>query len=319
MRNAILRADLVRDNGQHRSAIWHVFSHRGMGFFAGSVDSADANPKSDFHMPPAATHPHDGTVAGIVTDPTTGDPVGGAVVQVTGQGDQYSATTAANGFYEIDGLVTGTYKKVVATAPGYFGSAHKGTAVSFNKFQVPGDFTNFHIIRDWAATSGGAAVDSFNGPDYSQFGCGPDGAFDTSLTTGWGSTTGDDQGDPTNTFIDKFVVVKLPQPVDITEFRIDPSATCGDGLSASTGNVTVAVSTTGVTFNNVATASFTNADDGHLNTVTPSSPANGIQYVKLTIHSNQTPSFATNCPNGPYSGCAFTDLTELAVLGTASP
>jgi hypothetical protein len=319
MRNAILRADLVRDDGKYRNAIWRVFAHRGMGFFAGSLDSADANPVSDFHMPPAATHPHDGTVAGIVTDPSSGDPVAGAVVTVTGQGDQYTDTTNAQGQYEIDGLVTGTYKKIVASAPGYFGQSKAGTAVSIGQFQVPGDLTNFSITRDWAAISGGAAVADFNGPDFSQFGCGPEGAFDTSLTTGWGSTTGDDDGDPTNVFVDKFVVVELPQAVDISSFEIDPSATCGDGLSASTGDVTISVSSNGTTFTNVATASFTNADDGHLNTVNPTSAANGIKFVKLTIHSNQTPSFATNCPNGAFSGCAFTDLTELAVVGTASP
>ena len=63
---------------------------------------------------------------------------------------------------------------------------------------------------------------------------------------------------------------------------------------------------------------FTNADDGHLNSVTPTGPTDGVQFVKLTIHSNQTPSFSTSCPNGAFSGCAFTDLTELAVLGSPS-
>jgi hypothetical protein len=320
MRDGILRADLVLDNGKYRTAIWHVFAHRGMGFFAGSIDSADASPASDFHMPPAATHPHDGVVAGIVTDPTTGDPVAGAVVQVTGQGDQYTDTTNAQGQYAIQGLVTGTYKKVAATAPGYFGDAHTGRAVSVGAFNPSTDLTNFSITRDWAATSGGASVADFNGPDFSQFGCGPDGAFDTSLVTGWGSTTGDNNGDPTNSFVDKFVVVKLPQPVDITSFKVDPAATCGDGLSSSAGDITIAVSTDGNVFANVGTASYTEGpDDNGLNTVTPTGATDGIQYVKLTIHSNQTPSFATNCPNGAFTGCEFTDLTELAVLGTPSP
>ena len=31
---------------------------------------------------------------------------------------------------------------------------------------------------------------------------------------------------------------------------------------------------------------------------------------------SETPDFATNCPLGAYSGCAFTDLTELAVFGS---
>ena len=105
---------------------------------------------------------------------------------MTGQGNQYTDTTGANGFYEIDNLVTGTYAKVAASGPGYFGSAHSGKAVSIGDFHVPADFTNFDITRDWAATSGGAQVVDFDGPDFSPQ-CGPDGAFDTSLSTGWGS------------------------------------------------------------------------------------------------------------------------------------
>lgn len=317
MRNAILRADLVAYGGKFADTIWQTFAHRGMGFFAGSVDSADASPASDFHVPPPPGTPHNGVVSGTVTDTVTGDPIAGAVVQVTGQGDQYSTTTNAQGRYAIGGLVVGTYAKVAASAPGYFGAAQPGKAVS----GPPTFGTSFSIVHDWAATSGGAAVADFNGPDFSGFGCGPNGAFDTSLTTGWGSTTGDDAGTPTNQFIDKFVVVKLPRPVDITTFEIDPSATCGDGLSASTSEVTIAVSPDGNTYTDVFDNTgngFTNADDGHLNSVTPTGPTDGVQFVKLTIHSNQTPSFSTSCPNGAFSGCAFTDLTELAVLGSPS-
>ena len=145
------------------------------------MNSADTTPGEDFHTPPPASRPHDGTVAGIVTDPTTGQPVQGAVVTVTGQGNQYTDTTGANGFYEIDNLVVGTYAKVAATGPGYFGDAHSGKAVSIGDFNVPGDFTDFSITRDWAATSGGSQVVDFDGPDFSPD-CGPDDAFDTSLS-----------------------------------------------------------------------------------------------------------------------------------------
>jgi hypothetical protein len=318
MRNAVLRADLVAYGGRFADTIWQVFAHRGMGFFAGSIDAADGNPASDFHVPPPAGTPHNGVVSGTVTDSVTGDPVAGAVVQVTGQGDQYSTTTNAQGRYAIGGLVVGTYAKVAASAPGYFGAAQPGDAVSGQ----PTFGTNFSIVHDWAAISGGAAVADFNGPDFSAFGCGPTGAFDTSLTTGWGSTTGDDNGTPTNQFIDKFIVVRLPRPVDISSFEIDPSATCGDGLSASTSEVTISVSTDGNgftdVFDNIGTG-FTNADDGHLNPATPTGATDGVQFVKLTIHSNQTPDFNTNCPDGAFSGCAFTDLTELVVLGSPSP
>ena len=53
--------------------------------------------------------------------------------------------------------------------------------------------------------------------------------------------------------------------------------------------------------------------------LTPTSATNGIQYVRLTILSNQTPNRAVNCPDGGFSGCSFADFTELAVVGSPSP
>jgi hypothetical protein len=258
-------------------------------------------------------------VAGTVTDPTTGDPVQGAVVQVAGQGDQYKTTTNADGEYAIFGLVTGTYAKVAASGPGYIGDAHPGKAVSIGDFDPTTDLTDFEIIRDWAAASGGGAIADFDGPDYTQFGCGPSGAIDLSLVSGWGSTTGNNNGDPTGVFVPKSITIALPEPVDITTFGIDPNATCGDGGSASTGDFTIETSTNGSSFTEVASGTFDAEDRGRLNPVAPSGGDTGVQFVRFTIESNQTPDFATNCPDGPFSGCSFTDLTEIAVFGTASP
>jgi hypothetical protein len=41
----------------------------------------------------------------------------------------------------------------------------------------------------------------------------------------------------------------------------------------------------------------------------------GVRYVRFTMQSPQVPDFATNCPDGPYDGCVFMDLTELEVFG----
>jgi extracellular elastinolytic metalloproteinase len=286
-----------------------------MGFFAGSVDSADTTPRNDFHVPPKSSTPHDGAVAGTVTDPTSGAPVAGALVKVTGQGDQYTAITDSRGFYEIDGLYIGTYAKVAASAPGYFGQTKRATAVRVGRFGA-GDVTDFSITRDWSATAGGARVVGFDGPDFSSFGCGPAQAFDTSLGTGWGSTTGDTNGDPTNVFAPKTITVQLPKAVNISPFAVDPAATCGDGASASTGAYRIETSIDGSTWTTAASGTFTSADDGHLNAVPPVAGSAGVQYVRFTMLGNQTPDFTNNCPNGAYSGCAFTDLTELAVFGS---
>jgi hypothetical protein len=181
-----------------------------------------------------------------------------------------------------------------------------------------GAVENATLRRDWASQTGGASVTDFNGPDYSPA-CGPDGAIDNSLSTGWGSTTGDNAGDPTNVFVPKHITVQMPQGVNITSFAVDPSATCGDGGSASTGSFQIETSPDGTTWTTAATGSFTAADRGRLNPVAPTAGSQGAKFVRFTILGNQTPDFATNCPNGAFSGCSFTDLTELEVYGTPAP
>jgi hypothetical protein len=44
-----------------------------------------------------------------------------------------------------------------------------------------------------------------------------------------------------------------------------------------------------------------------------------VRFVKLTMLGNQTPDFETNCPDGAFSGCQYTDVSEIDVCGTESP
>ena len=159
----------------------------------------------------------------------------------------------------------------------------------------------------------------FNGPDYTDFGCGPEQALDLSLGTGWGSTTGNTKGTPTNVFVPKFLTVDMKRKVNITSFAVDPSAACGDAGSASTGAYQIETSPDNVTWTVAASGTFTEADRGRLNLVKPTQASLGIQFVRFTILGNQVPDFAVNCPDGGYDGCAFTDLTELQVYGVATP
>ena len=311
MRNAIIQADLVAYDGAHRGVLWTTFAHRGMGYFAGAIDGGDTAPAEDFHTPPPP-YTQRTSITGTVTDPTTGDPVQGALVKVAGQGDQFADVTGADGSYTISGLYAGTYKKVVASGPGYFPEAKEVDSTS----STP---TDFSITRDWAAESGGAEITDFNGPDYTAYGCGPEGAIDLGLSTGWGSSTGNDAADPTNVFVPKHIVVDMHRAVNISTFGVDPTSTCGDAGSASTGSYKIETSTDGTTWITAATGAFTAADRGHLNDVAPLAGAAGVRYVRFTILGNQTPDFATNCPDGQYDGCSFTDLSELAVFGSETP
>jgi hypothetical protein len=169
------------------------------------------------------------------------------------------------------------------------------------------------------AACGGAKVAAFNGPDYTDFGCGPAQALDLSLTTGWGSTTGNNKGTPTNVFVPKFITVDMGRRINITSFAVDPSATCGDADSASTGAYRIETSPDNVTWTVAASGTFDETHRHKLNTVTPTQGTAGVQFVKFTILGNQVPDFATNCPNGGFSGCSFTDLTELQVYGVPTP
>lgn len=106
--------------------------------------------------------------------------------------------------------------------------------------------------------------------------------------------------------------------VDVDSFGIDPSATCGDGGSASTGDYRIETSPDGSTWTTAAEGTFTVYDRGRVNEVTPTAGSTGVRYVRFTMLSNQTPDFATTCPDGPYSGCSFTDLTEIELVGAAT-
>ena len=96
--------------------------------------------------------------------------------------------------------------------------------------------------------------------------------------------------------------------------------TCGDDDSASTGVFRIETSTGRDRSTTSATGEFTSADNGQLNDVIPApGTGDGVRFVRFRMLSNQTPDFATTCPEGAYSGCSFTDLTELAVFGAEAP
>ena len=157
---------------------------------------------------------------------------------------------------------------------------------------------DWSVVRDWAASGGGASVTDFSGPDYTPYGCGPSAIIDQSLGMGWGSDAGPDG---------QYVVIKLPQAVDISTFGIDPSNTCGDGPEAATADYRVETSADGQTWTTAAEGTFGEDNLGQLNSVTPTAGADGVQYVRYTMLT----------PQGG-AGVQFLDSSEVEVYGVPS-
>ena len=316
VRNSILQADVADNGGANSAAIWKVFAGRGMGYFAGSIDGDDTHPVEDFSLPPAPGS-KTATVSGTVTDTDTQAPVAGALVGFAGHTSGFtgdlSATTDSAGRYTITGVYVGTYPEVFARKAGF-----DQQVISSLKVTSGGAKADFALRRDWASLGGGGTVTDFTGPDYTPYGCGPGSAVDQSLGNGWGSTSDDDGATGGWAVTPKYVVVKLPQKVDVSQLAVDPGNTCGDAGSASTKDFKVETSADGSSWTTAATGSFAAADRHRLNLITPSAgSAAGVQYVRFTMINPQVPGdFATTCAGGGYSGCAFMDMSELEVYGT---
>ncbi len=317
MRNAIVQADTVSNGGKARDTIWKVFAHRGMGYFAATINAADTHPFQDFSLPPAPGSAR-GSFAGRVVSAGTGAPIRGAVVYFGGHasgfpGANLATTTDANGHFDLRHIFVGTYRDVVIFAPGY------DRVITTARIRAGTASTAGNVIRlrrDWASALKGGSVTRFTGPDFTGFGCGPINAIDQSFGQGWGSTSDLVNGKPSaNT--PKTIVVKLPTTVDISTFGVDPSNTCGDAPSAATGPYKVETSKDGRTFKAAAQGTFTSADLGRLNPVKPSAAAAiGVRYVRFTMMAPQVFQIpGATCP-GAFSGCDFLDMTELEVYGT---
>lgn len=325
MRNAILQADKVAYDGADKPRLWKIFAERGMGWYAGATDGGDTRPAESFETPPAPHKPM-GVLQGTVTEAIGGDPVKGALVRITGHDSGYigsfTATTDASGSYTIPNVPTGKYEKVIVTTPGY------EVITKSVRVKAPGTSQNWSLREDFAASSAGGEVVAFDGPDYSAYACGPGGAIDLSQATGWGSTTGDDQGTPTDTPEPKSLTIKLSEPIDITAdeettaFAVDPTSTCGDPGSSSTGAYTIEVSPDGESWETAVDGTGDNAfgeENRYVYTdVASQIDASDVEYVRFTMISPQVPDIGTNCPDGAYGGCQYMDMTELEVFGTPS-
>ena len=300
MRNAIIQADKVVYGGADKARLWAVFAKRGMGYFATDKGSTDTRPRQDFSIPPNCNRTPCGSITGIVRTAEGGTPIANAVVEVKGPGDLVD-TTAANGRYTIPRVPPHTYPAVVASASG-----HQPDTVTNVTVTAASQTRDFNLHRDWADVATGGQVIQASPPDLSSFGCGPSGAFDISLASGWGSTA-INPDDPTNPGGAKSATVKLPRPVDVTAFAVDPGATCGDDDSAATRRLRVQTAKTTGAFTTVGTFNYTRTKNHKLNTVVPTTGKTDVRRVKITMLGTQ---------GGGDAAANFMDLSEFQVYGT---
>ena len=169
---------------------------------------------------------------------------------------------------------------------------------------------NWSVRKDWAASSGGGSVVSFTGPDYSPQ-CGPGFLIDQSQSSGWGSVVHD--GGQT-------IVLKLSGTVNISQLVINPSATCGDPATVSTGGYRVETSPDGTTWTQAAAGTFPRGTVTATPVALTAGTGTGVGYIRYTMLTTQGQD-AGLCPAGQPpadDSCVFLDSTELAVYGPAA-
>lgn len=325
MRNCILLADVVVNEGRAQEEIWRVFAGRGMGWFAAAIDGDDAQPVEDFALPPAPNAPR-GSVTGRVTDSATRQPVVGALVAFGGHlggpggpglpgvpggiNGEYAASTGFDGSYTITGVVPGTYPKVFVWAPGYDPLFQTVTVGSQPRR------LNWTVRRNWAAASGGTEVVAADGLDLGSSGCGPEALIDQSDGAGWST---DAEYDADGVMRPRSVTLRLPQAVNITELLINPSNTCGNSSTSATSRYRVETSPDGRTWTEAYAGDFGLGERTSMNQVPLADDASrDVRYLRYTMLSTQVEDLGATCP-GPYVGCDVVDSTELGLYGTPAP
>ncbi len=299
-----------KKGGEDSQLIWQIFANRGMGYFAmadnfsvvdGELisDGSLMNPVEDFSLPSEDK----GVLKGIVKDSSTNRPVTGVYVAFEGPSfaSQLSDLTDKKGEFKIKKVPEGKYPILYAMGAGYEPGGVANVKVRDRNTRP----VEIKITRDWSALSGGAVIHSFGGQDFSDYGCGPNGAIDQSSTV-WGSNSPTNPDDPGP----KFIVIKLPQAVNIDRFSINPTSGCGDSVDASLGQYTIETSQDGINYVLAASGAFTDDDNYHFNDIRATTGVSAVLYVRLNMLGPQD-------PEGP-SGIDYVDMTEIKVFGDPS-
>ena len=294
--------------GRHRgrtaaattSTIWSVFAHRGMGFFAGALGGDDAAPGADFHDAAGATstglhHRHGDRRrhrrAGAPASPVTLGLPGRLRAR-----EPVRRSPAADGRYSIGPVPVGHYREARPSS----GPATTRRPARRHGRQGRRRSQDFAIRRDWAALERRRADRRLQRPGLLARLRSRQARSTRARPRGWGSTTGDDDGRP-----DEHVRPEVHRgrrcanAVDIAEFAVDPSATCGDGRQRVDGRASRSRRRrTASTWTQVASGRRSPMADRRpaQRRSTPTAAANGVQYVRFTITRQPDPGLRDQLP-----------------------
>ena len=289
--------------GRHRgrtaaattTAIWKVFAHRGMGYFAGSLGGDDTHTRRRLPPPPTST-PRRHRSRGTVTDADTGQPASGAhrLAGLPGRArrrqplrhdrrdGRYSHRSGAGRDLPEAQRLRRRLRPGARPRDGDHGRRRE----------------ELHGPPGLGGRSGGGTIIDFNGPDFGP-GCGPVagdrhqpgqrlGHAPPATTTATRRTCS----------CPKYIVIKLP--ASDRRHRSSPSTrqrrAVTDG-SASTGDYRIETSPNGTTWTPAASGTFTVDDRGGSTRCALRRARRG--ELRAVHHARQPDAgFATNCPDG---------------------
>jgi hypothetical protein len=230
-----------------------------------------------------------------VVDTQTGTPVKNVNVVIAGHASGFMGDLAdltdADGAFSIPDVPFHGYAVTVESDK--YETVRKDVTVNGDKT------VKLNLTRDWASLGGGATLKKFTGPDYSPF-CGPAYAWDTTLSTGWGSDHPD--SDASGSTGPRINVVKLPRAIDVSTFGFATSGTCGDGPEAAVKVFEIQTKTGSGSWETAYRRSGS-LQLGVLHTLEPNKgTGKSVRFVKLIMKDN-------------YGDPLFMDMLELSVRG----
>ena len=282
--SALLDADVT--------ALWGIFAARGMGFFAASLGGEDTEPAEDFSLPPGPEAPR-GTVSGRVTSALGGAPVAGVTIGLGG----------VSGVHRDDRRRRALHaeRRARGDLPEGPGRAAQAGTPSRLRWPCPAagrSSSTRCCAGNWASARGGATVTDYRRPRvHVPTAAGPRPPLDQSLGTAWSTLSGPGE---------KFLVVRLPSAIDITQFGLDPAEGCGDTAASATAAYMVETSVDGTEWTTAVNSVFTAAQRHRSST----SSRPGLEPTASA-------SCASRCSPRRAFGAPFRDLSEFGVYGRA--